>query len=191
MACGLSMAGQMSSANAVGVNVWMRRRGRTRAFSGLASASALWFAAMALAVVVDADTIGAAVGGVPLAGMACVAAAFAHRIARAGLWMAPDGIVVRGPVRSWSLSVHEADGFAVGIQQSIGNGTACPMLQRADGHPIGVWALGREGLVWRFPRHVRELEPLCGELNRILESLRTPPDAPAGARHRVRHLRLA
>jgi hypothetical protein len=45
------------------------------------------------------------------------------------------------------------------------------MLTRRDEDAIGVWALGREGVVWRFGRHERELQPLCDALNAALHRL--------------------
>ena len=46
------------------------------------------------------------------------------------------------------------------------------MLQRKHGRSIGVWALGREGVVWRFGRYQHEMEPLCDELNVVLSTVR-------------------
>jgi hypothetical protein len=46
------------------------------------------------------------------------------------------------------------------------------MLTRDGGPPVGVWALGREGWVWRYDRHLTELEPLCDELNTVLRRVR-------------------
>ena len=43
------------------------------------------------------------------------------------------------------------------------------MLATLDGQAIGVWAPGRGAVVWRYPRYLRELEPLCTELNRLME----------------------
>jgi hypothetical protein len=166
---------EVSTAPALGLNVWMRRRTRTRIFAALAVACSLWFVATALVVVIERPGVGEAGIGLFLIGVASAAGMFARRLARAGLWIAPEAIIVRGPGRTWVLAVDDVERFVPGIQQGLGNGTPCPMLRRANGHSVGVWALGREGLVWRFPRYLREMEPGCEELNRMLKSLQAAP----------------
>ncbi len=94
---------------------------------------------------------------------------FGWQIARAGLWIGPDGLVIRGPLRKWKVQPSEAVRFAPGVQRGAGNGTPCPILERVDGTPVGVWALGREGLIWSFDNYLEELKPLCDWLNQLLE----------------------
>ena len=96
---------------------------------------------------------------------------FAYRIARSGIWMGRDRIVIRGPVRTRTVPGNSAVSFAPGVQPSCGNGTPCPILTRADGSEIAIWALGREGLVWSFDDYLEELRPLCDQLNAQLERL--------------------
>ena len=94
---------------------------------------------------------------------------FAWRIGTAGIWIGREGIVVQGPLRTWTIPLEEAHVFSPGVQPGYGpNGTPCPMLTRDGGRPVGVWALGREGWVWRYDRYLSELEPLCDELNAVL-----------------------
>ena len=95
---------------------------------------------------------------------------FARRVGRAGLWMGPAGLVVRGPLRTWEVPGNNAVSFSPGVQPSAGNGTPCPILTRSDGSTIGVWALGREGLVFNFDTHLEELRPLCDDSIRCWRS---------------------
>lgn len=100
----------------------------------------------------------------------------AWRVATSGLWIGPEGLVIRGLFRSWAVRPAEALRFAPGVEKGAGNGTPCPMLERTDGDPVGVWALGREGWVWSYDRHLEELEPLCERLNQLLKQ-QQPEDA--------------
>jgi hypothetical protein len=45
------------------------------------------------------------------------------------------------------------------------------VLTQADGTKTGVWALGREGLIWNFDQYLEEMRPLCDRLNVELERL--------------------
>ena len=92
-------------------------------------------------------------------------------IARSGLWIGTDGIVIRGPLRTRRVPGDSVVSFAPGVEAGYGNGTPCPVLTRSDGSKIGIWALGREGLVWNFGEHLEEMRPLCDELNVQLDVL--------------------
>ena len=109
--------------------------------------------------------------GVFFFGLAGLGFVLASRIARAGLLMASGGIVVRNPLRTVTLVPTEVEGFVPGITPGFANGTPCPRLTLRSGRAIGVWALGREGVVWRFGRYQHELQPLCDELNATLLGL--------------------
>jgi hypothetical protein len=106
---------------------------------------------------------GIAVAGIVLAG----------RVARAGLWIGPHGIVVRGPFRTSSIAFKDAKVFAPGLQGRGGNGVPCPMLSRRAGPAVGVWALGRRNIWFRYRRVCQEIEPLCGELNELVVNVRS------------------
>jgi hypothetical protein len=84
-----------------------------------------------------------------------------------------DQIVIRNPFRTWTIPIDDADSFAEGVASGSGNGTPCPLLRRRHGRPVGVWALGGDGVIGRFGRYVRDLQPLCDELNAALASLKT------------------
>ncbi len=106
----------------------------------------------------------------------CVAALglfLAVRLVRAGLWLAANGIVVRNPLRTVTVSLEEADQFVSAVASGVGNGTPCPILKRRHGRDVGIWALGREGFVWSFRRYTDEMRPLCDELNRALDRLQS------------------
>ena len=98
---------------------------------------------------------------------------FAGRVARAGLWIGTSGIVVRGPFKTCSVSLDDAEGFGPGLQGRGGNGVPCPMLTRRDGPAVGVWALGRRNIWFRYRHICQEIEPLCGELNELVGWIRT------------------
>ncbi len=150
-------------------NAWLRRSGRTFWFAIVALGMAAAFVAMSLSLALGSGSIlGAAIFGLVFAGPCLF---FARRVGRAGLWMGPAGLVVRGPLRTWEVPGNNAVSFSPGVQPSAGNGTPCPILTRSDGSTIGVWALGREGLVFNFDTHLEELRPLCDELNSLLEEL--------------------
>jgi hypothetical protein len=111
-------------------------------------------------------------------GIAALGMALAARIAKAGLWIGPDRIVVRGPFRTRSIALDDAAAFAPGLQGRGGNGTPCPMLQRHGGRAVGVWALGRRNIWFRYERLCQEIQPLCGELNELVETLRRDRPLP-------------
>lgn len=96
------------------------------------------------------------------------------RIASAGLQIGEDEILVRRPIRTRRVSPLSVLGFEPGIFGFVGNGTPGPVLRLSNGESIGIWALGREGLVWSFDRYLREVEPLCDELNAALRQVTEP-----------------
>jgi hypothetical protein len=168
----------------VRTNAWLRRPRRIRGFvalwSGLALASVAMSVPLALGSGENEGTAGAvAVAAVFALVFSVPCLLVARAIGRAGLWLGPEGIVVRGPLRTWRIPGAEAVEFSPGVQPSYGNGTPCPILTRADGSTVGVWALGREGVVWHFDEYVFELEPLCDELNALLEELYPEHPLPA------------
>jgi hypothetical protein len=116
--------------------------------------------------------LGAELGaGAFFLGMAALGLLLAHRLRQAGVWLGPDRVVVRNPLRTWMIPLSDATGFAGGVAAGGGNGTPCPLLRRRHGRPVGIWALGREGVVWHFGRYQYELEPLCDQLNVVLADL--------------------
>ena len=165
----------MSAGTEVRPNAWLRRPRRIWGFVVILVGLAVGFVAMLVPVAIrnGADGGAAAVAWVALFSvlLASPYLFFARRIGRAGLWMGPDGVVIRGPLRTRRVAGSLAVSFAPGVQPGAGNGTPCPILTTSDGSEIGVWALGREGLVWNFGDHLEEMRPLCDELNVQLEEL--------------------
>jgi hypothetical protein len=46
------------------------------------------------------------------------------------------------------------------------------MLERRGQPPVGVWALGRRNIWFRYDRVCQEIQPACDELNALVESVR-------------------
>jgi hypothetical protein len=169
----------------VAPSVWIRNGRRTRAWAAIAL---LWSAVFACLLFIPGDAHGDGSLGDYLAfgvfyfGIAFLGVAFAGRVARAGLWIGPGGIVVRGPFSTRSVAFEDAASFVPGLQGGGGNGTPCPMLKRHDGRAVGVWALGRRNIWFRYQRLCQEIQPLCDELNELVETLRSAlPSAEPGA----------
>jgi hypothetical protein len=168
------------AADIVGPDTWLRKSRRTRLFALIAAGiSAAWPVAVAVSAIVGftkphsharLGTI-VAVGAVVVA-MAVGGLLFARRLARTGMLMSRDGIVVRNPLSTTTIALSDADGFVAGTAQGVGNGTPCPILKLKHAGGVGVWALGREGVIWNFSRYEQELHPLCDELNAVLADLK-------------------
>jgi hypothetical protein len=156
-------------------SVWIRNRRRTRTWAVIAAS---WSVVFACLLFVSGDLNGQGTVGVYAGlavfyfGIAAIGMAFAGRVARAGLWIGPDGIVVRGPFRTRLIGLDDAANFAPGLQGRGGNGTPCPMLERRGGRAIGVWALGRRNIWFHYERLCQEIQPLCDELNELVDTLR-------------------
>jgi hypothetical protein len=178
--------GARSSEVEVRPGAWLVQRRRTRWFALGALLYTLGFVAMVASTTIShpplsGEATGAMVGvGVFLTIFCAPALVVAWRVERAGLWIGPDEVVIRGPLRSWHIPTAEAGGFEPGVQQGAGNGTPCPLLTRPGKRPVGVWALGREGLVWNFNEYLAELKSLCDSLDQTLEAVRLHP-APGRA----------
>ena len=176
------MAPRMKAASVPGLNTWMRPRSRHRAHAMFLGFMAFCNAALSLVVAVMGRSLDEGAAAAMLLVVAAGCGVVAYRTYHAGLWIAADGIVIRGPLWTSRVAVDAAESFFAGVQDGAGNGTPCPMLATGDGRAIGVWALGRQGVVWRYPRYLRELEPVCTELNRLLECAKAKPRSVPPAR---------
>jgi hypothetical protein len=169
-------------ASPVAPNVWIRKARRTGTFAVLAYVNAVAWVAISVDVSTqsrDTSHPGSfVVMLVFLLGVAALSVMAGLRLASCGLWMSQETVVVIGPLRTWTLSVGEVEGFKSGVRGPW-NGTPCPVLERANGRSIGVWALGREGLISSYSRYLNELRPLCDELNVLLRSLKAARQAPS------------
>jgi hypothetical protein len=170
-------------------NTWIRKERRTGRFAAAATGWSLAMLMVPLLVILPSRSHWHnAVGNdasVSLFVVALAAAGFwmARRLASAGLWLGAEGIVVRGPLKTRMLALADVDSFVPGVWGG-GNGTPCPVLNRHHGPAVGVWALGRDGVIWRYARYASEMEPLCDQLNKILRGLKAGgvTDLPASAR---------
>jgi hypothetical protein len=160
----------------VAPNAWIRNRRRTRAWAGMAALWSLVFAGLLFLpghAPSPANPGAFVVVGAFYFGIAALGIVFARRVARAGLWIGTNGIVVRGPFRTCTVALDDAELFGPGLQGRGGNGVPCPMLTRRDGPAVGVWALGRRNIWFRYRQICQEIEPLCGELNELVAGIRT------------------
>ena len=80
--------------------------------------------------------------------------------------------MIRGPFTTHVTPLADAGRFAPGLQGRGGNGAPCPMLSRDGQRDLGVWALGRRNIWFRYARISDELQPLCDELNTLVATLR-------------------
>jgi hypothetical protein len=156
-------------------NAWIHNRRRTRGWAGIA---ALWSVVFAGLLFLPGHTPSPAspsadvMLGAFYFGIAALGIVFARRVSRAGVWIGTDGIVVRGPFRTRSVALDDAGVFGPGLQGRGGNGVPCPMLTRRNGPAVGVWALGRRNIWFRYRHICQEIEPLCGELNELVAWMR-------------------
>lgn len=161
------------SAEDVRAEVWVRKKGRTRSAAAWAVGVALVWLLLPLAGFAASHgySVGGWIGLVAFCwGVAVVALLSARRFARTGVWLASDGVVIRNPARTVVVPLGDAEEFVPGVAGS-GNGTPCPVLKRRQGQQVGIWALGREGFIWSFKRYSKEMQPLCDELNSVLQTL--------------------
>jgi hypothetical protein len=158
-------------------SAWIRNRRRTRVWAALA---VLWSVVFACLLVIPGNLSvgGYVVLGALYFGIAALGLVLARRVATAGVWIGPEGIVVRGPFRTRSVRLADAETFVPGLQGGGGNGTPCPTLKRRGGRAVGVWALGRRNIVFRYQRLFGEIQPLCDELNQLLANVQSA--APLG-----------
>jgi hypothetical protein len=152
-------------------DAWLRRPSRLRWFVLIVGVIFAMALPKAIGAAEDGGTSSALAGAAVILALAAPYLYFAGRIARSGIWLGADGIVIRGPFRTRRISGSSAVSFGPGVQPGAGNGTPCPILTRADGSEVGVWALGIESLVWNFGGSLEEMRPLCDELNALLEEL--------------------
>jgi hypothetical protein len=160
---------------AVAPNVWIRNLRRTRSAAGVSIALSLVFIGIFFfpnphlhKTLADNLMLAAFCFGIGALGLT-----LARRVAAAGVRIGPQGVEVRGPLKMRRVPLAEADCFVPGVLAGLGNGTPCPMLKRTYAQSVGVWALGREGLVFRYGHYLQELQPLCDELNELLKSVRS------------------
>jgi hypothetical protein len=110
------------------------------------------------------------------AAIALVSAALAARTARIGVVTAPDGVTVRGVVRSWRLRWEEIERFEWGRWRGWGS-FPCGVVRRADGSQVTVFALNPP---WEIPPgRSRAVPNALAELNEQLATARGWPEPPS------------
>jgi hypothetical protein len=155
----------------VAADVWLRNAPRTRVGAWIA---ALWSLAIAGLVFLpgrlpfDAPVAATVLVIAVYFAVAGAGLALAGRVARAGVRVGAEAIVIRGPFRTQVIAVADARRFAPGLQGRGGNGVPCPVLERRSGGQAGVWALGRRNIWFDYARMCAELQPLCDELNALV-----------------------
>lgn len=157
----------------IGPNMWIRKERRVRRFSRFAVCYA--FAMLRIPLWLFSaphshwhNTVPNDLGiGLFFVAVAAPGLWTAPRLRRTGLWIGVDGVRVRNPLRTYTLALSDAESFAARVLAGGNNGTPCPMLKQTHGRAVGVWALGREGVIWRYARYAVEMEPLCDELNDV------------------------
>jgi hypothetical protein len=161
---------------------WMRRRRRTLLFAGYAFVLSGFWIAMIFDVAgkqsVYEHNGGLAVFVLFFLVLAAASATLGVRVARCGLWIGADELVVRGPLRTWHVAAGCAEGFEPGVTGS-GNRMPCPVLTRTDGRPVGVWALGSDALTFGYRRALMDMHPLCEALNGLLANIEAQAQAAA------------
>jgi hypothetical protein len=178
-----------SATVAVARNVWLRNSRRTRAWAAISAAWSIVFAGLIFIPgrLPAGSSAGEAVAVIAFYfGIGAIGVVLACRIARAGVWIGPDEIVIRGPFRTRAIAGGDAGRFSPGLQGRGGNGVPCPMLEH-HGHGVtgvtGVWALGQRNVWFRYSRICDELQPLCDELNELKGSCGVRPTFPDRARY--------
>jgi hypothetical protein len=156
---------------AVARNAWLRNSRRTRAWAAISAAWSIVFTGLVfIPGRLPADSsVGETVTLIVFYfGIGAIGLVLACRIARAGVWIGPDEIVIRGPFRTRSISGGDGGRFAPGLQGRGGNGVPCPILERQGDGVAGVWALGQRNVWFRYSRMCDELQPLCDQLNELV-----------------------
>lgn len=113
--------------------------------------------------------------------MAAACFVIAVRFLRGGLWLDQEDVIVRGPLRTRRFATSDVRQFGPMVVSGAGNGTPCVTVHLNDDRTVGVFVLGRQGWVWHFDRDLKELQPLCDSLNKLLASLQAPAADPTAA----------
>jgi hypothetical protein len=180
----VSGAAVTDRSNDVGIevapDVWIRKRGiGTVLYVGYAAASSLFFASGGIALLLSPWTDGS-VASVVVFDLACGAMAalslrFAVRMARAGLRISADGVLLRGVLRTHRLPLAAVEGFKAGSYPGGALRTEAGVnLVLREGRSLRVWAMrkgaptGRRGL----NEALADLQPLCDELNGLLQEMK-------------------
>jgi hypothetical protein len=100
---------------------------------------------------------------------AVLLAALARQYARRGLLISATGIVVRNLFSTHTIALTDAAGFVPGVAGGLGG--PCLILKRHSSESVSVGAMARVAVVWRYGEHLRELQPLCVELEALVSEI--------------------
>ncbi|HEU5061910.1 MAG TPA: hypothetical protein VFT79_02015 [Solirubrobacterales bacterium] len=161
---------------------WVRRRPWGTFLGSLFAAVNALFYGVLFGLGLGLGVAGSMVEKEPLAYLVCMAmfgglaflcARAAIRMLRAGVRISPEGVVVRGPLRTWSIGRTDAVRFVPGEQE---NGlllcTYGALLERGGGRLVPIWGLRsiqpttEEGLEEGRTRW----QPVCDQLNDLLSA---------------------
>jgi len=160
---------------AVSPGTWIRSRRRTVVFSAYAFLLSGFWIAMIFVVASNRAAYeangGLAVFVVLFLALAIPSAILGVRLARSGVWIDSEEVVVRGPLRTREIPAERVTRFEPGVK-GPGNGTPCPTIVLSDGRSVGVWALGSEALRVSFERHLEDMGPICDALDGALAAAR-------------------
>jgi hypothetical protein len=150
---------------------WIARRDRNRRWEVLWAAQAVvWIGIAVYALVAKGhlhvpDRIGIAAFCLPFV---IAFAVIARRCANAGLLIRDHEVVIRGPLKNWTVPIADAQGFIAGVQPGTGNGTPGVLLNVSTRRPIPIWTLAGDGLVWNFRRIAQSFDRTVDSLNQLL-----------------------
>lgn len=159
----------------VAPNTWMRKRGIGTVLQvAFVAAFAVAFCAFAILAPIKVRP------GEPLAALvavdalfvaiAALAMRFALRMARAGLRISPNAVCLRGVLRTHTLPLTGVEGFApAAYPGGAARSEIGVKLVRRQGHDLRVWAMTKGAQPGRLEEAKAGLQPLCDELNRLLE----------------------
>ena len=151
--------------------VWIARKERNRRCAVVWGTYAAASAGMSLYVVIGrghlhlGDRLGIA-GFLLLPALACLRVALG--CAKAGLMIRNSDIVIRGPLKTWTVRIEDVEGFRSGIQPGAANGTPGVLLNVRNRRPIPIWTLGADGFVWNFRKLAQSFAPTVESLNALV-----------------------
>jgi hypothetical protein len=158
---------------------WVQCRRRNCGFAAAYAGLAVWIVLMLWAVLGELSHDHQAVWlwlAVLLGGLLGLTVRLMVGWARAGVMIAADHVVVRGPWATRRVAHSWIDGFEAGLQHTVvGNATPGVVLRLGDGSRVNVAALGTEAMAWSAAGKVRRWEATAAALNELL-----PPRGSAG-----------
>jgi hypothetical protein len=177
-------AGALQTPTPLGIQVapgaWMRKRGiGTLLLVAYAGVFSVAFATGGVAILFGLGSGGplGAMLAVDLIcwGVAALAIRFAVRMALAGLRISSSEVCLRGVLRTHTFPLSGVEGFAPAAYPggALRSEVGVKLMQR-EGHDLRVWAMrkgapsGKKGL-----KEAKDgFQPLCEELNRLLQTMR-------------------